>query len=335
MFESLIDLPGESRWKRSFRASGEGQGILRHARLAVIILSLATPGSLVAGTISVDAGRGNISVRVPLEGAPPYPLVVFLHGYNSSGNDSEAFFSFGDQAEGAGMLFAAPDGTQDLLGLRFWNATNACCNFFNSGVDDSSYLTALVDAIDAAVGVDPHRLYFVGHSNGGFMSYRMACDHADRVTAVVSIAGATWANELLCTPSRSVSTLQIHGTSDDVILYGGGTLPGAAAPYPGAVETAATWAAYNSCDSSTISLGSFDGISGIAGDETDVERYDLGCRGAVTELWTANGASHSPTINDTLRDRVIDFLVTAGNRVFEDGFETGLTSAWSGVVGEP
>jgi polyhydroxybutyrate depolymerase len=307
----------------------------RNALLATGLAAALSPANvLFTGTIFVDAGRGNVAVRVPDVGTAPFPLVVFLHGYNSNAADSEAFFSFGAKAEAAGMLYATPNGNQDVLGLRYWNATDACCDFFNTGVDDSAYLAALVAAIDSAVGVDPHRRFFIGHSNGGFMSYRMACDHADEIAAVVSLAGATFDDAADCTPARPVSTLQIHGTSDTVIQFGGGTLPLAAGPYPGAIQTAATWAAYNGCENSTVSLGSFDGVDDLSGDETEVERYALGCSGAVTELWTVNGGSHSPMINDTLRDRVIDFLAAAGNRVFTDGFETGSTFAWSAAVGE-
>lgn len=306
--------------------------VLLAAGLAVALLH---PDAISAGTIFVDAGRGNVPVRVPDGGSPPFPLVVFLHGYNSNAAESEAFFAFGAKAEAAGMLYATPNGIQDPLGLRFWNATDACCDFFHSGVDDSTYLAALVAAIDSAAGVDPHRLFFVGHSNGGFMSYRFACDHADQVAAVVSLAGATFDDPSACVPVRPVSTLQIHGTSDTVIQFGGGALPGADGPYPGAADTAATWAAYNGCESATVALGSFNGVDGLPGDETAVERYVLGCSGAVTELWTVTGGQHSPAINDTLRDRVFAFLVDAGNRVFQDGFETGLTLAWSDSVGEP
>lgn len=297
--------------------------------------ALFPPTAILAGTILVDAGRGNVTVRVPDSGSPPFPLAVFLHGYNSDAATSEGFFAFGAKAEAAGMLYATPNGTQNPLVQRFWNATDACCDFFASGVDDSSYLMALVAAIDSAVGVDAHRIFFVGHSNGGFMSYRFACDHADKIAAVVSIAGATFDDVADCAPVRAVSTLEIHGTSDAVIQYGGGTLPGAAGPYPAATETAATWAGYNGCENSSIALDPFNGLDGLPGDETGVELYALGCSGALTELWTVDGGPHSPAINDTLRDRVIAFLVDAGDRVFDDGFETGFTFAWNSTVGGP
>ena len=51
----------------------------------------------------------------------------------------------------------------------------------------------MITAIEGAVTVDPQRIYVVGHSNGGFMSYRLACTRADRIAAIVSLAGATFA----------------------------------------------------------------------------------------------------------------------------------------------
>ena len=69
---------------------------------------------------------------------------------------------------------------------------------------------------------------------------------------MVSLSGATFDDTGDCTPVGPVSTLEIHGTSDNVIQFGGGTLPGANGPYPGAADTAAAWAGYNGCDGSTV-----------------------------------------------------------------------------------
>ena len=49
------------------------------------------------------------------------------------------------------------------------------------------------------------------------MAHRMACDHADAIAAIVSIAGATFLNPDDCAPSEPVSVLQVHGTNDAVI----------------------------------------------------------------------------------------------------------------------
>ena len=128
---------------------------------------------------------------------------------------------------------------------RFWNATDACCNFDKAGVDDVAYLTGVIAEIQAKLSIDPKRIAFVGHSNGGFMSYRMACDRAGLVAAIVSLAGATFADPADCAPSEPVSVAQVHGTADDVIRYEGGGINGV--PYPGAEGTAETWATYDGC----------------------------------------------------------------------------------------
>ncbi len=134
-----------------------------------------------------------------------------------------------------------PDGTVNRKGDHFWNATDACCDMDRSAVDDSGYIKALIDEIGSRYRVDPKRVFLVGHSNGGYMSYRMACDHADRIAALVSIAGATWQDSARCKPQAPVSVLQVHGTADAEVPYEGG--PG----FPGARETVARWAALDGC----------------------------------------------------------------------------------------
>ena len=104
---------------------------------------------------------------------------MLLHGYTSSGQEQEAYLKFAPEADRRGVLYATPDGTTDARNNRFWNATDACCNLYGSTVDDCAYLVDLIKAVSAQYTVDTQRVYLVGHSNGAFMSFRMACDHAD------------------------------------------------------------------------------------------------------------------------------------------------------------
>ncbi len=62
-------------------------------------------------------------------------------------------------------------------------------------------------------------------SNGGFMSNRLACDHAEVFAAIAPIAG-TLGVGVSCNPSRPVSVLDAHGTSDAVVPYNGGDVRG-------------------------------------------------------------------------------------------------------------
>src|SRR5262249_9298088 len=154
----------------------------------------------------------------------------------------------------------------------------------NTGVDDSAYLSSLIDEIKARYTVDPKRVYFVGHSNGGFMSYRMACDHADQIAAIGSLAGAMWADTSKCKPSQPVSVLEIHGTADADVLYNGSV----GGKYPDAVTTVEDWATLDGCslmpDNSAPPL---DLDSSLMGAETTVQRYTQGCKaGGAAELWS-------------------------------------------------
>ena len=95
-------------------------------------------------------------------------------------------------AEARGFLYCYPDGTIDRWGNRFWNATDACCDFGNTGVDDAGYLRGVIEEIARRFAVDRKRVYLIGHSNGGFMAYRMACQSADLIAGIASLAGTTF-----------------------------------------------------------------------------------------------------------------------------------------------
>ena len=214
--------------------------------------------------------------------------------------------------------FRAPDGSRSSSGERFWNATDACCDAHHSGEDDSSYLESLIEEIEAAAQIDAKRVYLIDHSNGGFMSYRMACDHADRLAAIVSLAGASWADPSDCRPSEPVAVLQIHGTADDTVHYDGGTVSDVGigkdgAPYPGVDAMLAAWTEYDGCKPGIAATDSLmdvdrtiDGSSGPA--EATVFRAS-GCQpGGAVELWKIPGGGHVPELAPTFADAVVDFL---------------------------
>jgi hypothetical protein len=104
----------------------------------------------------------------------------------------ESYFQLAATASFNGMLYADPDETTDPNGIMFWNATNSCCDLFHRGVDDSAYIASIIADVKSTVAVDPKRIFVVGHSNAGFMAYRMACNHAGDIAAIVSLAGATY-----------------------------------------------------------------------------------------------------------------------------------------------
>lgn len=235
------------------------------------------------------------------------PLVVLLHGYGASGAIQEILFGLRKVADERNFFYIHPDGTFDGTGKRHWNATDACCGFGLSKADDVGYLTGLLDEIEKRYPVDPRRVFFVGHSNGGFMSYRMACELGGRVAGVASLAGATFDKVEACAPKAPVTVVQIHGTADETVLYQGGMFFGQ--PYPSAAKTAALWAGYNGCSPDTSEAPAVDVEPSISGAETTVLTYQ-GCKaGSAVQLWSIQGGKHIPALSDSFRFGVIDFLL--------------------------
>lgn len=297
------------------------QSLVDNSTAASAAPTTATPTTAApttAAPTTVPAPRADASrpydVFVPsgYDAASPMPLLLLLHGYSATGDIQEAYFQMQALAEARGFLYVHPDGTLNPLGDQFWNATPACCGF-NSKVDDSTYLLDIITDVSAQYSVDPKRIYVMGHSNGGFMSFRMACDHADVIAAVASLAGASFADPAACSPSEPVSVLQVHGTADGTIAYEGGQILGN--PYPGAVATVANWASYNGCDAELAApdATTFDFDQSVAGAESTA-RYHTCPAGIGVGLWTIDGGSHIPPINTAatpypLTAAIVDFLL--------------------------
>jgi polyhydroxybutyrate depolymerase len=270
-------------------------------------------------TATPDAGHADAAPQDPLIQARPYysevppsydpatpmPLILLVHGYSIDGYTQAVYWRMIEGADRLGFLLAYPDGLTDSLGHKFWNATDGCCNFDDNPVDDVAYLTAVIDDMAKRYNVDEKRVYVVGHSNGGFMAHRLACDRSSKIAAIVSLAGAQWNDVSKCQPSEPVSVLQVHGDADQEILYTGGTANG---PYPSAMQTVADWATLDGCTGALGLDGTLDLDTQLAGAETDVQVY-AGCpTGIDVQLWTIHGAGHIPNLDASWDDHIWSFL---------------------------
>jgi len=104
----------------------------------------------------------------------------------------------------------------------------------------------------------------------------MACDHADQIAALVSIAGAMWEDVAHCSPTSPVSVLEVHGTADELITYDGGVIFGHA--FPGAPTTVADWVTLDGCaPTPDTSAPQLDLEVMLAGPDTTVTKYG-GCK---------------------------------------------------------
>ena len=234
----------------------------------------------------------------------PRPLLILLHGFSATGPLQDLYLGLTPAAARKGFITIIPDGTVNELGFHYWNAAPAwCCNFTGADVDDSGYLLGLVDEASRRFSVDPERVYLFGHSNGGFMAHKMACEHADRFAAIAALAGSMPLAEKDCAPSAPVSVLQIHGTLDALVLY-----PGAVGLYPGSDDVMRRWAGHDGCDSRPDAGGRFDFDAAALGDETEVLSF-TGCEGASLALWKMHGSSHVPLFTASFIPAMLDWLL--------------------------
>ncbi|MGD0527960.1 MAG: PHB depolymerase family esterase [Polyangiaceae bacterium] len=226
----------------------------------------------------------------------PTPLVVMFHGYGVTGATQEAYFQLTNASDEHTYLYAYGDGTLDQTNSWFWNATDACCDLYDVPVDDVQWFDAVVQDISSKYTVDPKRIFVVGHSNGGFMSHRLACDRSSTVAAIFSLAGAQWDDLSHCEPTDKVSVVEIHGNADTTIDYDGGMT--SEGTYPGAPTTVADWATRNGCTGPLAPNGQTYTIdTTLPPNQTVVQTYG-GCpTGIDVELWTINGGTHIPTLN--------------------------------------
>ncbi|MCB9639247.1 MAG: alpha/beta hydrolase fold domain-containing protein [Myxococcales bacterium] len=262
-----------------------------------------TPETNTPKTVFGGARPATLKVPKSYDAQKTYPLIVVLHGYGATGPLQSSYMGMDILVEKAGVLLIAPDGMKDPTGKQYWNATDACCDFANSGVDDVAYIRGLIEEIKQSYQVDPKRVFLVGHSNGGFMSYRMACEAADLIAGIVSLAGATYANDASCSPSQAIHVLQVHGTNDTTISYTGGVL--LTTSFPGAVDTVTKWGKYNKCQGTLVETqASFDFDGLLVGSETKEAQFGSCPAGGDVRLWTIQGGAHIPALTENFSTEV-------------------------------
>ncbi|MEZ4366634.1 MAG: PHB depolymerase family esterase [Kofleriaceae bacterium] len=259
-------------------------------------------------------GDRPVTVQVPvtLVAGERYPLVVVLHGYGTAGAVQQAYLQLAELTTTPGAFVVAPAGTVDDGDNQFWNASDACCDFADAAPDDVGYLGGIIDEIIAGWPIDLARVFVVGHSNGGFMAYRMACERADVITAIAPLAGANVSLDGAgCAPTAPVSILHLHGTADGTVAYGGGVLLAGQPPYPGAEASTQAWATADGCTGAfapPAADATLDLVGGLPGAETAREVAG-GCpAGVAVERWRIAGAGHIPDFSLRLGPALVDWL---------------------------
>lgn len=244
-----------------------------------ITLSQTTiTGSFVWGGIERDY---RLYIPAAYDPQTPTPLLFNLHGYGSNNIEQEFYGDFRPVADTAGFIIAHPNGTVDGAGNRAWNTFGA------TAVDDVGFLSALIDTISAGYNIDGQRIYSTGMSNGGFMSYDLACFLSDRVAAVASVTGSMlWTRFDSCNPDRPVPVMQIHGTADATVPYNGNFF------FAHIDSLVGFWVNHNNCfpNPEIIEVPDIDPNDGCTAEQ---HIFSGGNNGSSVEFFKVLGGGHS------------------------------------------
>ena len=181
------------------------------------------------------------------------PLLFSLHGYTSRAIWNLGYTGFQSIAETEKFIVIYPQGTiLASTGETHWNVGGWTVG---STTDDIDYLSSLIDWAYSEYKIDRNKVYSTGMSNGGFMSYHLACNLSYKIAAVASVTGSmtpqTYNN---CSPTHPTAILQIHGTADGVVPYYGNSISRA---IPTVMDY---WEEFNDCEQEIINI--IDDVNG-------------------------------------------------------------------------
>lgn len=171
------------------------------------------------------------------------PLVIAMHGFLGTSRNMRRKTGFNAAAKRHSFVVAYPNGKR-----RKWNDGRSPENM----VDDVGYLSAFIEAMIASGIASRPKIYLTGHSNGGGMAMRMACERPDLIDGIAVVATKSPRN-FQCRDGRPVPALFIHGTQDPIAPHGGrpdssrlgGALSGR--------DTIQLWKSRNRCSANTQS----------------------------------------------------------------------------------
>lgn len=231
-------------------------------------------------SLTFDGIERLFTIHLPPDHDPAeaWPLVINMHGFGSNRTEQQFYANMNPVADENGFIVVYPQGV-----FNSWNVGWV----FGSQADDVGFIEALTDVLIADWGADPERVYATGMSNGGFMSYRLACELSDRIAAIASVTGGMVPGLAdNCDPGRAVPVLQLHGTADDVVPYEGSFLT---APVD---STIAFWRGYNGCMSDSI-VTEVPDLDPADGSTAQNIRFEDCTDGATVEFYRIEGGGHT------------------------------------------
>ena len=255
----------------------------------IIFICLCIPSGIfgqqtIVDSILHDGLQRSYILYVPdtYEPGTPAPLIFNFHGYTSNNLEQMFYGDFRPIADTAGFLVVHPMGTVDLVGNPHWNV-----GWGLSTVDDIGFTEALMDSLSKNFSINQDRIYSTGMSNGGFFSYKLACELSYRIAAIASVTGTMNVGQsATCQPVHPMPVMEIHGTADEVVAYDGNAF------FASTPSVVSFWVQENECETQAV----FTSIPNT--DQSDActaehYLYEEGNNGVTVEHFKIIGGGHT------------------------------------------
>lgn len=222
------------------------------------------------------------------------PLLIVLHGGGGTGKGMVKLTrgGFNHIADKYKFMVAYPDAIE-----RHWNDGRGLdYRAMRDNVDDVGFISQLIDQLIKKRRIDKDRVYVTGASNGGLMSYRLACDLTNKIAGIAPVIASMGKHLAMKeTPSGPMPVLIINGTKDPLMPWNGGEKYirgkrlGVFLSTPATVEY---WVKINGCPPNPLvtRLNDKDPHDGAT---VRVETYKTGKSGADVILYAVEGGGHT------------------------------------------
>lgn len=240
----------------------------------------------------------------------PLPLIIAMHGGFGSAANLENQSQLSAKSDEANIIVVYPEGVKGgALNIRTWNA-GWCCGFASSSnVNDVGFINALLDTLITDLAIDTNRIYATGMSNGGFMSYRLACELPNRIAAIAPVAASMSLTE--CNPTRSVPVISFHSYQDSNVPYDGGQGSGPSRHHNSPQDSVLTaWSNLNSCTKGKDTLTSNM-------DYTLLSWSNCDCNTEILQYITEDGGHSWPGGNKTQIGDPTSTVINANDKMWE------------------
>ncbi|MBC7813922.1 MAG: hypothetical protein H7175_22395 [Burkholderiales bacterium] len=169
-------------------------------------------------TIPFDGTDRDFLLHVPAnaDAAEALPLVLVLHGATMLAEDMASLSDFSALADQEGFLIAYPQSVEG-----YWN--NIPGPGDGGQADDVGFIQTIIEQVSQRFDVADDQIYAAGFSNGGVMTYRLACEMGDQLAGIAVVAGMMLNTQAqACTDAAPIPLLIVHGTGDQVLPWEGG-----------------------------------------------------------------------------------------------------------------